>query len=527
MRRVRSALRARLTPGRLLLAALLVGGLLALAALLEGNEPGAPDDHAAALVPGQAVAYVHANVDRDSSQWDRAQSLLERFPALVQLQNRLLRTLTRRGGALDLEREVRPWVADEAALALVPDSRGNARSLILLEVSDRELARAFLARAVGRERTSVYRGVTVRSYGTLATAFLRGFLAIGPPQVLRSGIDAALRPSRSLALDPIFIRARSNIPDRDRVLFGYASRRGLRGVLERRPGLAGRLARLADDPQLRGVAAALRAEKDGGRVFMSSALEPADADPSYVPRLVKVVSGDALAFVDMRSAADVLQSVSSFAGRSLPFDLGLRDLRTEIADAGGLRVLRELQPLLDGEAALFVSRSAATPVITLVVDGVDDRDADTLLARIQPLISRLVRRESATGQVQTFRPQRIAGLDAASLRVNAALEITYAIFDGRLVVSTGPGGIRRIKLANTRLADNDLFAPGMRDDLDRVTSVLFLDLEQLLALGEQAGLGGAAGYQGFKSDVSPVRAVSAITHVKAASKTAEIFIEVP
>jgi hypothetical protein len=526
MRRFRSALRARLTPGRLLLAAVLVGAAVALAAVLDRGEPGAPADHAAALVPGDAVAYVHANVSRDSDQWQQAQDLLERFPALVQLQNQALRTLTSRGGALDLEREVRPWVEDEAALALVPDREGRARSLILLEVSDRELARAFLARSVGQERVGSYRGVTVRSYGALSTAFVNGFLAIAPQPVLRAGIDAALRPSGSLAHDPTFMRARRDIPDRDRVLFGYASRRGLRGVLERRPGLAGRLATLADDPQLLGVAAILRAEDDGARIHTSTALS-SPGGRNYVPDLIDVVSGDALAYVGRENAAAVLGSVSSFAGRSLPFDLGLRDLRTDVAELGGLRILRELQPLLDGEAALFVSRSAATPVITLVVDDVDDRDADRLLERVQPLISRIVRRESPSGEVPTFTPQRIAGVDAATLRLGSAFELTYAIFDDRLVVSTGPGGIRRIKLAQERLVDNDLFAPGMRDDLDRVTSVLFLDLEQLLALGEQAGLGEAAGYQGFRSDVSPVRAVSAITHVKASSKTAEIFIEVP
>jgi hypothetical protein len=95
------------------------------------------------------------------------------------------------------------------------------------------------------------------------------------------------------------------------------------------------------------------------------------------------------------------------------------------------------------------------------------------------------------------------------------------------VITTSPGGIRRVKLGKSHVLDNSLFAPGMRGDLDQVTSVLFLDLEQLLALGEQAGLGDSPDYQQLKSELSPVRTVNAITRAKKTLKETEIFIEVP
>jgi hypothetical protein len=162
-----------------------------------------------------------------------------------------------------------------------------------------------------------------------------------------------------------------------------------------------------------------------------------------------------------------------------------------------------------------------------VVNGIDGKEADELLRLLQPLLARLARRPPAGGQVPTLQPTRVAGINAASLRLSPALELIYAIFDGKAVIATSPGGIRRVKLGKSHVLDNPLFAPGMRGDLDQVTAVLFLDLEQLLALGEQAGLGDSPDYQQLKTELSPVRAVSAITHARKASKETEIFIEVP
>jgi hypothetical protein len=529
MSRLRSGIRSRFTPGRILLAGALIAAFLALFAAFEGQGSGVAVDHAARLAPADAVIYLHARIDRESGQWKHATRLIKRFPGLFRLENRLLRGLTPGGRRLDFEREVYPWLGDEAALALVPDRHGSARSLILLEVSDRQLASSFLSRAVGRVRTSGYRGVRIRAYGRLATAFLGDFLAIGQPANLRAAVDASQGRARSLVRDPVFNRARHDLPDRDQLLFAYASRSGVRNVLRQRSGLVGRLTALADDSRLEGIAGTLSAEKRGARLSFTSALKPSTGPnpKSFKPDLLKAVSGDAIAYIGMQGADRIFESIASFAGSaSLPLPTEVRRLRSDLVGARGRGALRKLEPLLQKEAALFVSRSGVVPVVTLVVDHVSGRDADEFLRHVQPLLTRLLRRPSAVGQVPTLQPLRIAGVNAASLRISPALELTYATFGGRIVVTTSPGGIRRVKLAKSRILDNPLFAPGMRGDLDHVSSVLFLDLEQLLALGERAGLGDTPGYQALKSDLSPVRAVSAVSQVKAASKTAEIFIEV-
>jgi hypothetical protein len=130
------------------------------------------------------------------------------------------------------------------------------------------------------------------------------------------------------------------------------------------------------------------------------------------------------------------------------------------------------------------------------------------------------------GQVATFQPRRIDGLVAATLAISPSLSLTYSIFGGRAVLSTSPDGISEVKSASSSIRDNPLFDKKLLENPGTVSSLLFLDLEQLLALGEQAGLGKTSSYRAFKADFSNVDAVTAVTQNMPASRQATIFIEV-
>jgi hypothetical protein len=536
MKRLRAGLRARFTAGRITFAAGLIVGFLAVVALVQSDHKGAQRDHAADLVPANALAYVHVTVDPDSKQWKAAEDLVRRLPRLARLRDRTLKGLTARGARLDLRHQVYPWIGNEAALALLagnasPNGKvSTARSLILLEVSDSTLARDFLARAVGRVRSSRYRGVGVELYGNLATAFLGDFLAIGSRQTVNSAIDAWQGRVGSLAAAPALVRARNALPDADRLLYAYASRDGVRHVLGAQPGPLGRLAKLVDEPSLEGAAVAVRPEKKGFRVDYASALRRKtirdSRERAFQPKLPRVVPRDAIAYFGERGADRIFERIRAVVGsNALSLPAGLRRLGTDLAGAQGARIRRALRPLLQEEAALFVSPSDAAPLITLVVDQVDRQEAGQLIERFQPLLSRLIQRPVA-GQVPTFQPRRIDGLDAATLAISPSLSLTYSIFGGRAVLSTSPDGIREVKSARSSIEDNQLFDSDLLNDPGTASSVVFLDLEQLLALGEQAGLGETSSYRTFKADFSRVEAVSAVTQNKPASRQATIFIEV-
>jgi uncharacterized protein DUF3352 len=531
--RLGPALRARFTLRRIALAAGLVVAFLGIVAAAEKDDgSGTPTDHAAVLVPEAALAYAHVSVEPDSQQWRDATRLARGFPRLVEVRNRFLRGLTARGGNLDLEREVYPWIADEAALALLAGAGGTARSLILLEVSDRELAQAFLARAVGRTRRSTYRGTPIRTYGRLATAFLGDFLAIGQPGNVRAAIDVRRGRLRALAATAPFRRSRAALPDEDRLFFGYGTREGLRRVLRTQPGVFGRLARLADDPELLGASIAARAEERGVWLDYAGALREgerrarAQADQPFVPELHEVVPGDAVAFLDMRGADRLFDTITEIAGGGTRLPDLLGGLGSELSGARGADIRRALRPLLGKEAALFLTPSGRSPLLTLVVNGVRSGEAATMIEELQPLIARLVERP-ATGQVPFFQPTRVGGRDAVTLTLTPSVELTFSVFGGRAVISTAPAGIRKLTGARSRIAGNEFFRAGTEGRLERVTSVLFLDLEQFFALGEQAGLHESASFRAFRSALSRVSTVSAVTSSTRAGKKATIFIEVP
>jgi hypothetical protein len=123
--------RARLTLDRIALAVVVVGAILLVASLVEGSSSGSAPDEAVRLVPPDALLYVHARVAPDGAQWERAGEIVRTLPALRRLRDRVLDSVSRERRRLNFETQVRPWIGDEAALALLRDG-SRATSLILL-----------------------------------------------------------------------------------------------------------------------------------------------------------------------------------------------------------------------------------------------------------------------------------------------------------------------------------------------------------------------------------------------------------
>jgi hypothetical protein len=525
-----SKIRARLAVWPVALALAIVAAFLGATALIdsEGEEGGAatPPDHVAALVPRETLVYVHATLDRGSPQWERARRVFDRLPGLARLRDRSTRALVPGSGSLDLARNVEPWIGDEAALALLPGGAA-ARSLILAEVSDKGLAEQFLERAVGRVRRTSRRGTDIRVRGTLATAFVGRFLLVGQLSNVRRAIDVRAHPSLSLEQDPAFRRARRKLPEGERIAYAYAPPEGVRGLLARRSDLLGESMRLVDDRALQGAAASVRLEEQGARIDLASALRAGarrgGRPPSFSPELPGEIPDTAVAYLGMRGADRLLDVATQAGGGRVPLLGALARLEDDLSRSG-LRLRRALRPLLRKEAALLVTSGAASPVLTLVVDDVRSEEFGRVLDRLQPLFAGSLGGRSE-GLVPTLEPRRVAGVNAATIRITPTLSLTYAVFGGRAVVSTSARGIAVLRRSASPIGENPLLAAALAG-LDRVTSVVFLDLRRLLAIGEQAGLGQSPSYRALESDLSGIGAVSAVTRNEATSKSAKIFIEV-
>ncbi|MGH2978896.1 MAG: hypothetical protein ACRDLQ_04580, partial [Solirubrobacterales bacterium] len=276
---------------------------------------------------------------------------------------------------------------------------------------------------------------------------------------------------------------------------------------------------------LRAAAASVHARPRGLRVSVSSILIPASAGggPGFEPTLVSEIPAGTIAYLGARGLDSIFDRLAEIgAAGSVERVLG-----RELGSVGRRTLLDALEPLLGRESALVVMPPASLPVISLVVANTTREEGGEVVVALQPLLSRLLQAPSDAGQVPTLEPRRIAGVEAVTLRVSPSLELTYAAFDDKLVVSTSAEGVRQLRGGGGSLADNASFAPGLRDFLERPSSVVFLDLRRLTALAERAGLGETPDYRAIQQDITRVGAVSAVTAGERAAQTAEIFLEVP
>ena len=527
MTKVFGALRARFTLNRLLVAIVLVAVFLGVVALVQ-DDSASHTDHAVALVPTNALLYAHLEVDRDSSQWRNASRILDKLPALTRLRDQALGELAAGRSPKQLDAALRPWLGDEAALALLPSGR-RATSLVLLKVGDLQAAKSFLAGA-GRSRIALYRDTQVRMYKTLAAAFVDDFLAIGRIDNVHAAIDAGA--GRALAENPVFRDAREGLDVGGPLLFAYAPGDGVRRLLQEQQGLVGRLGDALARPALRGTAAAVRFESDGMRVSTANVDYPrlpgaAATAPSFTPRLPRSVPEDAMAYYGVRGVSRLFERLEALSGgRESEISVAVARLRRQLRPSGVRALRRALRPLERREAALIVTPPDDAPIVSLIVGDTTREEGGAVLIALQPLLSRVVRSTSG-GAAATLVPGSEDGIETITLQVNPELSLTYASLGNRIIVSTDPDGVRQVAQAENTLLGADAFAPGMRGLLRQATSIVFLDLHRLSSLIERAGLGTTPEYRTIEPELARIGAMSVITQNEGPSQTAEAFIEVP
>lgn len=499
-------------PGLVLTAALvfLVAGVL-LALRASGEDPAGRG--AAGLVPAGALAYVRLGMDPERAEDRRLAALAPRLPGYARLRDRALAALSPAGG-LDLRRDVRPWLGDEVALALVDAGGGRFASVVLAQVARRPGAEALLQRVGGERAAARYRGTVLRRFGSGAAAFVDDFLVAGPEPAVRSAVDAAKDPDRALARSPAFRDALG--AEDGRALQAYVSPRGLRGFGRAQGGVAGALAALLDHPGLRGLGAAASAERGGLRVALRRV---GAAGAEFSPSLLRRVPGDAGAYAGVPS----LRALVGAAGR-LGAGPALQRLRVALPATAGVDLERDVLAPLDGEVAAWVSPGAAAPVLTLAARTRDPRRTREALARLQQPLAALL---GGPETPQVFEPAEIAGLGAFTLAVTPALAPTYAVTADTVVASTAPAGLEAYASAPARLAGARAFRAALPSLPGRVEALGFIDPRQLLALGEQTGLSDGPLSDEAREDLRRVRAAAAVIEREETDTTAELFFEIP
>lgn len=454
--------------GLLVIRAVVAAAVVAAALLLAGSGGAASDppaNGAAALVPADALVYVHLSTDRSRPATERAAKMLERFPSWAKLRDRVVKQLAAPGcdaGAKALKG------ADEVALALFDTGKGKtANSLVLIDT--------------GRE----HRASEQRGCGQLSLAYVGRFLAIGQPESLSAARKLHAGQGRSLAAAPGPRRVFAELPA-DRVADGWVSRDGVQRLLVPQGGLLGAAGVLFDNPALTGAGFGLRPTADGAKLVVHSLRDPKLAGSgssgfkTFHPTLQDDAPASAMSYLGVSNLAPALQRLLSAAGSS----------SAQLAPLVG-SIDPNLLKLFDGEAAMVLTPATPAPVLTL-------------LARTKD--------EAATRRGLAKLPK--------ALRTAFKMEV----FDGKVAVSTSAAGIRAVKAGGDHLAETDQWRKTVGNHPESVSSLLFLDFTKLLQLGEQTGLRDVPAYEAARADLQKVRAIGAHTSGTASESTAEISL---
>ncbi len=506
-----------------------------------GGDTCPPADDASHLIPEDAIAYLHLNVDPGTDQFADAEKVATRLPLITRqgIGPLLAQLPGPHGEPPDFAGDIQPWFGGEAAIAIVPSGATTAEEVQLLEVADEDGAQEFAdAIASGKPQESTYQHVDVQvDRRGLATAIVGGFLAIGRQSGVLDVIDAqsGAKGTGSLADSDAARSARDALPD-ERLADGYLSEDGIARLVESPGGPLATLASVINPGASTGVAAALVASDDGLDLDVRSDLDPArarahpgffSAFPTFVPNLAGFLPADSLGYVGIGDPGKTLTSLLEQASAEEPgLASAVGNLVQRVKKLGDVNLEEDLLPSLGTEAAFALepSRSggkkdggagkraaepvplSATPFLEFVAAGVDTGRASKALARLQGPIAEALNPSSAL-QAPVFTDRNVGDVTAHALRLSPTVDLTYALAGSLLVIATDPAGVEQIVRGKGGLSGSDRFDQAT-GGLPRDVSMLgYLDLEGLVRLGEAAGLAEDPAYATFAPEIRSLQAV--------------------
>jgi len=515
--------------GGLLVAALAVAAAVVLATA--GSGPVPPATGAATVVPANALAYVSLSTDPARPSVSDARKVAARFPDWPLLEtaalNRL-RSLVAGSSSADFATQIRPWLGKQASVALISSPNGAVQPLVVLEVAQADRARAFVGRA-GATPAGTYDGSRIMAYpsGT-ELAFVGHYLVAGPDAGVRAALDAERGRARALARDPAYARAVAGEPA-DRMLDVYLPAAGIRQLLATRTGVAGAIAALLDRPALQAAAISVSPSPSGARVQVHSILAGTAARVaarSFTPTLQSVLPSGSTVMIDvdgLGQAAPGLLSAAATAGIAGNVGPLLRRVGTALIGEGVN--VKHVVSLFDGETAVAIS-PGPSPALLIVSRVRDQAAARSELAALEgPVTALFSPSGSAGGQVPELADRIVGGATVHEVGIGPGLQLDYAVFNGLVVVSTSMSALEGVA-QRSHLDSDAAYRATLPDQPPRLSSLVFGDVSQLLALGEQTGLTSGAGTRALLPDLSKVRAIGLSSTSGNRDTTTELSLEI-
>ncbi len=497
-----------------------------------GGDECPPADDALPLVPAEALAYAHVNLDPENPQAASAAELANRTPLLAaEALGRLLGLAVGARGEAPEVSQISPWFAGEAALVVLRGTERSTAQAQLLEYADEAGAQSYVEAIVAGEATSTEHGgvEVLEDRRGLAAALVDGFVVVGPGEAVRAIIDAARGDeSDTLAGDEVAAGVLDELPD-ERLAEAYLSRDGVTEFVAPADGPLSALEPLVGADASEGVAASLSAAADGYRLAIRSALgEPSPGSSPgffaafgrFAPQLAARLPADTLAYVGFGDASATVGRLLDQATASAPdIAAGLARLITNMRAAEGVDIEEDLLAALGGEAALAVIPRPdeeeeeaepepagplvppgleSVPYVSFLADEVDAERASEALARLQrPLIKQLGVRLGAPA----FQDVQIGDVTAHVLDVSRAVQFTYAVVGSVLVIANDPAGVEVVESGEGGLTESAAFRAATEPLPDEPSLLAYLDLGGLIGYAERAGLAEDPAYAAVASDL--------------------------
>ena len=433
---------------RVSLAALLAGCVLAVTGCGGSENTAATGgEGAASIVPKSAAVYLSVDTDLDSKQVNQLEDLLRKFPDRGKLFEEF-----QTGPAdqqLDWKTDVEPALGKTLDLAVLGLDREDA--VAILKPGDEAKLNALLAKSDDKPVTRKVEGWT---------------LIADDAATLDRFVNA--RADGSLENNARFQDAMSELPD-DALAKLYVNGAAAMAAADKAGAASG------SKNTLDAFAAALGAESSGLRLDGALKADLQDDFASvqpYEPKLLDAAPKGAYAFLSGNGYGKVGESLKGVPGL---YDQLRRYLGIDTDALAGL---------VEGEFAVWVSKGIPIPEVTFLSEA---KDGKASLAAVD----RLVRMMAASGNAER-RTTEVDGVPATQVVVSG-ITVTYAAFDGKVIVTTRPGAIADVRNGGDSLADDSTFADAQKDaDMgDTTFGFLYLDIPELVELVEgYAGLSG-------------------------------------